>query len=235
MTETIALVFPLLVLVPARSAHENLPLFLEPLGETTVLDRTLEDAERQGKRGDVTLVLTTDDPRIEARVSERGAGWRVRLRDAEERAGGYFHALEAAADWAATETGKRFASVLVLEPSHPFRPAGLVANATALLGKSASLDTVVAVVREYGNLWTENTQGGLGRIHTPEGRNFFREVAGLCLLTRPACLTRTSAMGKNVGFVVVEEQWALIDIHGGDGVAMAQRFHDFLTEGRAGA
>lgn len=227
--------FPLLVLVPARTVHEETPLFLEKLGGTTILDWTLEDAERQAERGDVTLVVTTDDPRIEKHVAARDAGWQVRMREAEEISGGYFHALETAADWAAAENGKPVAAVLILEPSHPFRPAGLISNAVSIFENSAPLDTVVAVVREYGNLWTESNHGDLGRIHTPEGRNFFREVAGLCLLSRPQCLNRTSAMGKNVGFVVVEEQWALIDIHGGDGVIMAQRFHDFLTEGTPGA
>lgn len=225
--------FPLLVIVPVRSAHEAEPLFLSSIDSGTVLDRTLADGERQRDHGDVTLIVTTDDPRICDAVTSRDTGWHVRLRSADEVASGYFHALASASRAAETATGKRFGSALLLEPSHPFRPQGLIRNALDLYARQPELETVVAVVREYGNLWTKDSHQGLTRIHTPEGRNFFREMAGLCLLTSPAAINQTTAMGANVGFVVVEEQWALIDIHEPDDVALAQRFHGFLISGTA--
>lgn len=225
--------FPLLVIVPVRSADEDAPLFLSQIGEGTVLDRTFADGERQRENGDVTLMVTTDDARIRDAAEARDAGWHVRLRDENETAGGYFHAIARASELAADATGKRFGSVLVLEPSHPFRPRGLIGNALDLYGRQSELETVVAVVREYGNLWTEDDHQGLNRIHTPEGRNFFREMAGLCLLTSPTAIKGTTAMGANVGFVVVEEQWALIDIHEHDDVELARRFHSFLSSGTA--
>ena len=225
--------FPLLVIVPVRSAHEADPLFLSQIGDGTVLDRTLADAERQRQYGDVTLMITTDDARIRDAVEARNAGWHVRLRDEDEMAGGYFYALARASNAASDATGTRFGAALLLEPSHPFRPRGLIRNALDLYERQAELETVVAVVREYGNLWTEDSHQGLTRIHTPEGRNFFREMAGLCLLTSPAAIKGTSAMGSNVGFVVVEEQWALIDIHERDDVELARRFHSILSPGTA--
>jgi len=223
-----ASVFPMAVIVPARTKHEETPLFLEPLGDKTIIDRTLDDAERQGEHGDAILILTTDDVRIKTHVEARNSNWLTRLRPIEETSGSYFHSLETTINWASQECNKTFASVLIFEPSHPFRPAGLVRNAIDIFDRSNELDTVVSVVREYGNLWTDNAHGGLNRIHTAEGRNFFREIAGLCLLTRPQCINHVTAMGQDVGFVVVEEEWALIDIHDRSGVAMAQRFFDFL-------
>jgi hypothetical protein len=225
-----AAVFPLLVIVPVRSAHEADVLFLQPLGMGRLIDPTLADAERQGERGAVTLCLTTDDPRVADHVGRRAAPWEIKLRDADEAAHGYFAALRSALAWATARRGSPFGAVLILEPSHPFRPRGLIANAIGMLERDAKLDSVVSVVREYGNLWTTDDRGQLHRVTTPIGRNFFREVAGLCLLTRPATVAGADAMGKNVGFMVVEEQWALIDIHGAEGVAMARRFHDQLAK-----
>ena len=220
--------FPMLVIVPARCAHEAKPLFLEPLGAGAIIDGTLDAAERQRDRGAVTLLATTDDARIIDHIGARGGDWLTRLRETDEEKAGYFSALCAGRDHATTESGEAFASVLVLEPSHPFRPEGLVANAIEILERDPALDTVVPVVREYGNIWTRDGHGALHRMRTPMGQEFYREIAGLSLLTRPHAMTRETAMGKDVGFVVVEEQWALIDIHGPDGVAFAQRYSGLL-------
>lgn len=230
-TATPAGVFPLLVVVPVRSADEANPLFLEALGEQTVLDWTLADAEELSALGPVHMIVTSDDPRILEHARSRGRGWMTRRREARELERGYFTSIATAAEVAEAEVGEPFGAALVLEPSHPFRPEGLIANAIDIFARGGDLDTVVAVVREYGNLWTEGSHGGLTRMRTPEGRNFFREVAGLCLLTRPAALSDTSAMGEDVGFVVIEEQWAMIDLHGPDGVSLARRFQDLLKPG----
>jgi hypothetical protein len=224
-------VFPLLVIVPVRSAQESDVLFLQKLGAGRLIDPTLADAERQSERGDVTLCLTTDDPRVVDHVGRRTAPWQIKLRDRDEIEHGYFASLKSAQAWAGARRGGAFGAVLILEPSHPFRPRGLIANAIEMMRRDPKLDSVVSVVREYGNLWTTDDRGQLHRVTTPMGRNFFREVAGLCLLTRPATVAGADAMGKNVGFMVVEEQWALIDIHGAEGVAMARRFHELLTKG----
>jgi hypothetical protein len=226
---------PLLVLVPVRSAHQDAPLFLEPLGERTILDSTLDAAERQRERAATTTIITTDDERVADYVREHRTGWGVRLRDTKAEDRDYFSALKTAFDWASQDVPEPFEAILILEPSHPFRPSGLVANALSLMQNDPGLDTIVSVVREYGNLWTRSPQVGLTRTVTRPGEEFYREVAGLALLNRREAMSASGAMGKNVGFVVVEEQWALIDIHGGDGVATAQRFNDILTEGRAGA
>jgi len=219
----------MLVIVPVKSAHEAEPLFLQPLGAGGLIDLTLEDAERQTARGDVTLCITTDDERVIAHAKARKKAWLFKKRGPEEQRGNYFTTLSYAHDWARAETGKDFRSVLILEPSHPFRPAGLIANAIAMLERDPSLETVVSVVREYGNLWTDDGRGNLHRTTTTLGQSFYREIAGLCLLTRPSTLS-SSAIGHDIGFVVVEEQWALIDIHGAEGVVMARRFHDLLSK-----
>lgn len=227
---TTATVFPLLVIVPVRSAHEKEVLFLQPLGAGRLIDPTLDDAERQAERGEIALCLTTDDARVATHVGQRKASWLIKLRDRHEAGESYFTALKGAVDWASGQRGSAFGAVLILEPSHPFRPRGLIAGAIAAMQRDPSVDSVVSVVREYGNLWTENDRGTLHRMTTPFGRGFFREVAGLCLLTRPATLADADAMGQSVAFMVVEEQWALIDIHGAEGVTMARRFHDLLAQ-----
>lgn len=220
-------VAPLLILVPVRSAGEDDPLFLRALGGGRLIDPTLREAARIAAQIDADLCITTDDERIAAHVLEN-PGWHVRRRKADEIEGGYFRALDIAHGWMAEKAGKSYGAVLILEPSHPFRPAGLIGNAIGIMEREPALDTVVSVVREYGNLWTEDAGGALHRVTTPTGRGFFREVAGLCLLTRPATLGDEKAMGRSVGFVVVEEQWALIDVHGADGVDLARRYHAVL-------
>jgi hypothetical protein len=223
-------VFPLLVIVTVRSAHERVVLFLQPLGAGRLIDATLADAERQAERGEITLCLTTDDKRVADHVARRAAPWLIKLRDRHESGESYFTARKRAVDWTEVERGGGFGAVLILEPSHPFRPRGLIAGAIDTMQREPGVDSVVSVVREYGNLWTEDDRGALHRMTTRFGHGFFREVAGLCLLTRPATLGGVDAMGQDVAFMVVEEQWALIYIHGAEGVAMARRFHDMLSQ-----
>lgn len=220
----------LLVIVPAKSAHEADPLFLQKLGSGCLIDTTLADAERQLERGQTTLCLTTDDERVMAHVRSRNKNWLLKLRDPDEAAENYFSTLYRALEWSRRQTESDFDAVLILEPSHPFRPSGLIANALGMMAKDPKLDTVVSVVREYGNLWTEDTAGNLHRTTTRLGRSFYREIAGLCLLTKPATMATEDAIGHDIGFVVIEEQWAMIDIHGVEGVAMARRYHDLLAK-----
>jgi CMP-N-acetylneuraminic acid synthetase len=220
----------LLVIVPVKSAHEADPLFLQKLGSGCLIDTTLADAERQLERGQATLCLTTDDERVMAHVRGRNKKWLLKLRDPDEAAGNYFSTLYRALEWSRRQAGSDFDAVLILEPSHPFRPSGLIANALGMMAKDPKLDTVVSVVREYGNLWTEDAAGNLHRTTTRLGRNFYREIAGLCLLTKPATMATEDAIGHDIGFVVIEEQWAMIDIHGVEGIAMARRYHDLLAK-----
>lgn len=219
---------PLLILVPARTGGAEDPFLLAPLSGRAVIDHTLEAAERHAGPG-VSLVVTTDSEVIARHVDARGGAWRIRRRDSAEEALSYFQALDIARQWAEEQEGQRFPTVLILEPSHPFRPAGLIAEALALLRDSDSLDTVVSVVPEYGNVWLRDARGELERVHTQEGLEFYREVAGLSLLTRDHCMDAGSLMGHEVGFIVVEEQWAVIDLHGPESLTIARRFEDLLV------
>jgi len=218
----------LLVLVPARSARDEAPLFLQELGGGRLIDPTLADAEALLGSRNVDLCVTTDDPRLAEYVSQRNQHWHVRQREQAELDGDYFYCLEVAHKWMSIKFEKKYDAVLILEPTHPFRPEGLIGNALNLLDREVGLDTVVSVVAEYGNIWTEEAGSQLRRLATPAGRHFFREIAGLCLLTTPDTLAGDAAMGQSVGFVVVEEQWALIDIHGASGVDLARRYYDVL-------
>jgi hypothetical protein len=225
---------PTLILVAARVGDEDPDgtgsFFLSSLAEGRVIDPTLASAERQVGRGDITLVLTTDSPAIAAYVAERDAPWLVRRRGKTEvaRGGGYFGALDTARQWAEAQTGKTFATVLILEPSHPFRPIGLITEAADLLARTPALDTAVSVVPEYGNLWVSDPYGRLERIQTQEGSVFYREIAGLTLMLRADVMKRGSLMGRQVGFIVVEEQWAVIDLHEPSALQMADRFAGLL-------
>lgn len=222
-------ILPLLIIVPARAGEDAAPLLLEALGDGPILDHTLAFAERQTERGDVSLLVTTDNDAIAAAVSARGKGWLVRRRSEAEVKGRYFHALAVAHDWAREQTGKNFAAILILEPTHPFRPTGLISMAADLMRQQPGLDTVVSVVREYGSFWIRDSHSALERISNPEGKEVYREVAGLTLLTRPHCLASGDPMGHDVGFIVVDEQWALVDIHGATGVEFARRFAPMLA------
>jgi hypothetical protein len=225
---------PTVIIVPARVGNEDPSgtgsFFLADLAGGRVIDPTLASAERQVGRGDVTLLLTTDSPAIADYVENRDARWLIRRRGAAEAqcGGGYFGALDTARLWAQEQTGKTFATVLILEPSHPFRPVGLITEAADLLARTPALDTAISVVPEYGNLWVQDPYGRLERTQTQEGSVFYREIAGLTLMLRADVMERGSLMGRQVGFIVVEEQWAVIDLHEPSGLQMAHRFVGLL-------
>lgn len=230
---------PTVIIVPARAGDvgqgdggksDEDSFFLADLASGRVIDPTLASAERQVARGDITLVLTTDSDAIADHVAARQAGWLIRKRGQEEseRGNSYFAVLDTARRWAEEQSGKTFSTILVLEPSHPFRPVGLITEAADLLAHNPALDTAVSVVPEYGNLWVADSYGHLDRIQTREGSVFYREIAGLTLMMRASCMDRGSLMGQDVGFIVVEEQWALIDLHEPSGLAIARRFEGVL-------
>ncbi len=219
----------MLVLVGVRSASQSRPLFLEAFGGGTLLDSTLEAAEQQIGHGNVHLAVTTDDLRIiEYLRGSRSQPWLTRLRPEDETHAHYFDSLRLAFEWAEGETGLGFETALILEPSHPLRPPHLLDNVIAQMSKSPELDTVVPVVREYGSIWRRESHGSLQRISNSFSEEVYREVAGLGLLTRAAAIRGGEPIGHDVGFVVVNEEWSLVDIHGEHSVEMARRFAPLL-------
>src|SRR5690606_4049353 len=129
------LVTPPLVVIPVLSAARSTPRLTAPLRGRSSLERTLDAATAD--LPDSSIVVTTDDEAIRAMVDGFGGRVRSHSRTAES----YAAALaEAARDEAA-------GIVVVLEPTHPFRPRGLIRRTAENLAARDHLDSVVCVRR----------------------------------------------------------------------------------------
>lgn len=103
-----------LVVIPILSAAESTPRLTIPIRGRSSLWRTLDSAVAD--LPDSTVVVTTDDAEIRKSVEQYGAPVVAHARSAE----GYTKAVaEVARDYGAE-------IVVILEPTHPFRPRGLI-------------------------------------------------------------------------------------------------------------
>ncbi|GAB4194058.1 MAG: hypothetical protein OHK0024_34220 [Thalassobaculales bacterium] len=201
-----------IAILPVLSEPRMVERLLRPIDGRSSLARTLDCAlaELPGRQ----VAVTTDDEGVKAAV--RALGLPVTVHDRSVR--DYVPALAAVV----AELSPAASIVVVLEPTHPFRPAGLVARSAAALAARPHLDSVVAVRRLKANLWSIDESGAIealtegGSARDPE---YYQELVGLALATRPALLARGRRLGDAVGFEVVPPFWGLVDIR--DEVSLA--------------
>jgi CMP-N,N'-diacetyllegionaminic acid synthase len=155
-----------LVVVPARGGSKRVPgKNIRDLGGRPLLAHTA-DAIAQAGLTDRT-VLSTDDKKIAAIGEE--LGWLVPFRRPAKLAGdeaGTAETVIHAVDAVAADTGEP-ASVLVLQPTSPFRTAGHIAAARDLLAADKKADAVIGVHRLHvgsGHIFDEDASGALVRI-----------------------------------------------------------------------
>jgi hypothetical protein len=188
---------------------------LTPLAGRSSFERTL--AAATGELAAARVAVTTNDERVKAAARAFGRGVIVHDRTIRD----YVPALSAAVD----AIDARADIVVVLEPTHPFRPAGLVGRTAANLDRRADLDSVVCVRRFKANLWQIDDDGTIGALAggaESRDRVYYQELIGLALATRPKLLRRDLRLGDAVGFEVVDQFWGLVDIRDDASLAVAQ-------------
>ena len=210
-----------LVVIPVLSAAPSTPRLLTPIHGRSSLWRTLDSAVAD--LPDSPIVVTTDDATIRASVEEYGAPFVAHARSAD----GY---TQAVAD-VVREYGAEIEIVVILEPTHPFRPRGLIRRTADNLGSRDHLDSVVCVRRFTANLWRRTSDGEI--LALAEGRDgqdaeYFQEMVGLALAVRASLIRNNRRLGDAVGFEVLEHAWALADVRDDMSFAAAEALADTL-------
>ena len=208
-----------LVVIPVLSAASSTPRLLTPIQGRSSLWRTLDSAVADLPGS--PIVVTTDDGAIRGSVEQYGAPVIAHARSA----GGY---TQAVAD-VVREHGAEI--VVILEPTHPFRPRGLIRRTADNLGTRDHLDSVVCVRRFTANLWRRTADGEI--LALDEGRDgqdaeYFQEMVGLALAVRASVISSDRRLGDAVGFEVLEHAWALADVRDDMSFAAAEALADTL-------
>lgn len=204
---------PPLVIIPVLSAARSTPRLLVPIHGRSSLERTLDAAVADLPDADV--VVTTDD----SRIREVAGGFGGRVAPHARTAESYTAAL------AEVARGRDAGIVVVLEPTHPFRPKGLIRRTAENLAARDHLDSVVCVRRFTANLWRRTADGEI--LALSEGGDsrdavYFQEMVGLALAARPHLFEGGRRLGDAVGFEVVDQTWALVDVRDDTGFAVAE-------------
>ncbi|NQW09999.1 MAG: NTP transferase domain-containing protein [Alphaproteobacteria bacterium] len=214
-----------IVIIPVLSAARSTPRLLMPIQGRSSLERTLDAAVAD--LPDTLVVVTTDDADIRASVERFANASGHRVETHPRTAENYAAAL---AD-VARERGADIA--VVLEPTHPFRPAGLIRRTAENLAAREHLDSVVCVRRFTANLWRRTPDGeilALSEGGPARDAVYFQELVGLALAARSHLFDDGRRLGDAVGFEVVDQTWALVDIRDDTGFAVAEALADKLPQ-----
>ena len=210
-----------LIIIPVLAASESSAAILKPLRGPSSLQRTLAAAieDLPGAR----IVVTTDSDAVAAQARDLGPSVTLLGRTAESYTGALVDVLDA----------HPANHVAVVEATHPFRPRGLIRRTVENLIARGHLDSVVCTRRFRANLWrldSDNSITALGPGGDRRDATYFQEMVGLALATRPALIRDGRRLGDAVGFEVVDQFWALIDIRDDETHAVAELVADQLTD-----
>lgn len=209
-----------LVIVPVLAAAGSTEVILRPLKGPSSLERTLTAARED--LPDATVVVTTDSAAVAGQA--RGVEGVVVL---DRKAEAYTDALIEVLDAHPADL------VAVVEPTHPFRPRGLIRRSVDNLIERDHLDSIVCTRQFRANLWrldSDNSITALGPGGDRRDGVYFQEMVGLALATRPSLLRDGRRLGDAVGFEVVDQFWALVDIRDDVTYAVAELVADRLTD-----
>ncbi|MEK9596653.1 MAG: hypothetical protein VW057_11875 [Rhodospirillaceae bacterium] len=211
-----------LVIIPVLAGAGGVEDMLRPIRDRSSFQRTIEAALTE--LAEAMVVVTTDDAKVTAAVEALG---HPRLRAHSRNIIPYTSAVSAVADDYGAEI------IVILEPTHPFRPAGLIARTVANLLDRDDLDSVVCVRRFKANLW-QAREGGLIDALGPGGNRtvptYYQELVGLGLATRRGVLAKGQRLGDAVGFELVDQIWGLVDIHDASSLTLAEALADHFAQ-----
>ena len=214
----------ILAIIPARSRDvmtENGPLILagQPLLEYTVKAALASTLIRR-------TVVNTDGEEVAALARKFGADVPF-IRD--PRLAGETVELESVLVDCLTrieQDGPPVDVVVLLEASHPVRPAGLIDKViTALL--DSDLDSVFTAYEDRHRYWIIDDRQGLRPVLSDEGTRgtrqpLFRELSGLVCASRADVVRRGAKLGRKVGIVPVRTGIGLVDTQDHAGTALAE-------------
>lgn len=209
-----------LILIPVLSAARSTPRLLAPINGVSSLQRTIESAAKD--LPEAGIIVSSDD----ADINDFARSLSTKVEVHERISDGYVENLTDALK------GRSPQLVVVLEPTHPFRPRGLIRRTVENLAEREHLDSVVCVRRFTANLWRRERDGeihALGDTGTGRDETYFQELVGLALATRPRVLQAGRRLGDAVGFEIVDQSWALVDVRDDSGLAVAQALSDTLS------
>jgi CMP-N-acetylneuraminic acid synthetase len=136
--------------------------------------------------------------------------------------------LQHALEWLEKEESYRADVVVLLEVSHPIRPAGLIDKVIETL-LSSDLDSVFTAYEEHHAFWTIDDYGELRpvleghAVTRAERRPLFRELTGLVCASRAEVVRGGQKLGQRVGLVPVRGWIGLIDTQDEAGLMLADR------------
>jgi hypothetical protein len=210
-------------LIPVLDEPRVLDRLTQPLGDHGALARTIESIRHDLPQ--MPIVLTTDSYAVRDYVRQHFPNVQLHARTTRD----YVLSLVGALDVMERDP----VVALVVEATHPFRPAGLVRKLASALASRSQLDSVVCVRQLRGNLWQVDADGGISAAQetdTPIAPQiFFQELVGLGLATRPSLLRAGRRLGDSVGFEVVDDIWSLTDVRDDRGVRRAQSLVGLLS------
>jgi CMP-N,N'-diacetyllegionaminic acid synthase len=219
-------------IIPIRSADPETP----PTGMVTLSGRPLLaytiDEARRSKYVERVLV-STDDSRVAALARTLGADAPF-LRPAElaEAVTPLGAVLQHAVNWLDSEGSDPIEIFVLLEITHPVRPAGLIDKVIEVV-LTEGLDSAFSAREERHKFWAFDPHGNLNRVRpmeesphdeTPRSdlHPLYKEMGGLVTVLRADVARRGRRLGESVGVVPVRELSSLVDLRDEDGQRLAE-------------
>ncbi len=186
------------------------------------------EAAKQAKRLDRILV-STDSAEVAELAKRHGAEVPfMRPAALAARSVPMTQVLQHALQWLEREQGYAADIVVLLECTHPIRPAGLIDAVVDAL-ETQALDTVFAAREERHRFWRYQDDG-LIQVEREEGdrtrqqvRPIYKELAGMATAICASVIRAGDRVGARVGLVPIHSHATMVDLHDEDGWWLAER------------
>lgn len=196
------------------------------LGGKPLISYTIESAK--ASRFVSRVIVTTEDPGMAQMAKELGAEAPfLRPRELAQPGVVLARVLQHALLWLEEHEGYQADVVVLLEVTHPMRPAGLLDQVIEVL-LTENLDSVFVAREERHEFWTFNAQGSLERVQPRDEvpREFlqplYKEMGGMVTAVRAELVRAGKRLGDRIGLVPLRDCASLIDLHDEDGLKLAQ-------------
>lgn len=196
------------------------------LGEKPLLAYTIEAAI--ASRFITRIIVSTDGPEVARLAATLGAEAPF-LRPSELAAPGIPLAkvLQHALRWLEEHEAYHADVVVLLEVTHPLRPAGLIDQVIEVL-LTEQLDSVFVAREERHEFWTFDAHGELERIQPREEtprqmlQPLYKEMGGMVTALRAELVRAGRRLGDRIGLVPIRGASSMLDLHDEDGLKLAQ-------------
>jgi len=202
------------------------------LGGKPVIGYTIDSAKRS--RWINRIVVSTDSAQVASLAKSLGAETPfLRPASLSRPEAGLTEVLKHCIEYFEKEENYTPEIVVLLEVTHPLRPAGLIDEVVDILVRE-ELDTVFVAREERHEFWTFDAKGGLVRVGEREGvredaylprdakKPLYKEMGGLATAIRTAVIRDGKRLGDRVGLVPLRDVVSLIDLHDEDGMRLAE-------------